>query len=327
MTVISPLDQADLELFCSINGLSDLSPAMVRQQAPDALLMLRNQGRLLARAALWWRQVPELPDERVGLIGHYAEKDSVSAATILSDACRALTLQGCSVAVGPMDGSTWRRYRFLTARGDAPRFFLEPDNPDDWPLHFEAAGFHPLAQFYSSINEDNARCKDRSALMQRLERKGYSLRPLASHDLDAELGRLWQVSREAFRDNFLYVPITEAEFLDLYTPLLAQIRPELVLIMEWHGAPVAFCLALPDLLQARRGEPVDTVVVKSIAVQQAHHGKGLAAVMLARINQSARALGMHRTIHALMHEDNASRLLDRPLMRDFRRYTLYAKPL
>jgi GNAT superfamily N-acetyltransferase len=327
MTVISPVDQTDLELFCSLRGLSDLSPAIVRRHAPDALLMSREQGRLLARASLWWRQVPELSDERVGLIGQYAAQDSRAAATILADACRALAVQGCSVAVGPMDGSTWRSYRLLTERGDAPPFFLEPDNPDDWPLHFETAGFQALAHYYSSINEDNARCKDRTALTKRVEREGYTLRPLASHDMQAELGRLWQLSSEAFRDNFLYVPISEAEFLDIYTPLLAQLRPELVVIMEWHGSPVAFCLALPDLLQAKRGQPVDTVIFKSIAVLQAHHGKGLAAVMLAQINRTARALGMHRTIHALMHEDNASRLLDRPLMRDFRRYTIYARPL
>lgn len=327
MTVISPVDQTDLDLFCSLKGLSDLSPTMVRQHAPDALLMSREQGRLLGRASLWWRQVPELTDERVGLIGHYAVQDGRAAATVLDEACRALAAQGCSVAVGPMDGSTWRRYRLLTERGDAPPFFLEPDNPDDWPLHFERAGFHALAQFYSSINEDNARCKDHSGLIQRLERRGYALRPLASQDMQAELGRLWQLSSAAFSDNFLYVPIAEAEFLALYTPLLAQLRPELVVIMEWHGSPVAFCLALPDLLQAKRGQPVDTVIFKSIAVLQAHRGKGLAAVMLAQINRTARALGMHRTIHALMHEDNASRLLDRPLMRDFRRYTIYARAL
>ena len=327
MTDISPADQADLELFCDLKGLSDLSPSMVLQHGPDAVLMARVQGRLLARASLWWRQAPALRGERVGLIGHYAAQDSRSAIAILDDACRALALQGCSLAVGPMDGSTWRRYRLLVERGDAPPFFLEPDNPDDWPLHFEAAGFRSFARYYSSINEDNARCKDRSGLMQRVERAGYTLRPLSSGDIEAELDRLWQVSSVAFRDNFLYVPISQAEFLELYTPLVRQVKPELVLIMERQGTPVAFCLALPDLLQAKRGQRVDTVIVKSIAVHESHRGKGLAAVMLAQINRTARALGMHRTIHALMQEDNASRLLDRPVMKDFRRYSLYAKAL
>ena len=327
MTLISPLDQTDLDLYCSLKGLSDLSPAHVRQHAPDALLMWRDQDRLLGRASLWWNRVPELPDEQVGLIGHYAAYDSHAATTVLGEACRTLAVQGCSVAIGPMDGSTWRRYRLLSERGAAPPFFLEPDNPDDWPLHFEAAGFHALAQYFSSINEDNAHCKDRSALTERLARRGYVLRALAGQDLEAELRRLWQLTSAAFRDNFLYVPIDEAEFLAMYTPLLAKLSPDLVVIVELRGEPVAFCLAVPDLLQAGRGEPVDTVIVKSIAVLPAHQGKGLAAAMLTRINQTARALGMHRTIHALMHEANASRKLDGALMRDFRRYTLYARAL
>jgi hypothetical protein len=36
--------------------------------------------------------------------------------------------------------------------------------------------------------------------------------PLATHDLAAELGRLWRLSREAFRDNLLDAPIGDAEF-------------------------------------------------------------------------------------------------------------------
>lgn len=327
MKVITTSDQAGLDLFCSLKGLSDLSPAMVRQHAPDMLLMSLDQGRLLARASLWWSHVPDHSADRLGLIGHYAVQDSHAAAAVLAESCRKLAEHGCSLAVGPMDGSTWRRYRLLTERGEEPPFFLEPDNPDDWPIHFEAAGFQTFAQYYSSINKNNARCKDRSALMMRLEQAGYCLRSIANGEIEADLDRLWQLSSEAFKDNFLYTPITKAEFMGLYTPLMAQIRPELVLIMEWQGAPVAFCLALPDLLQARRGQPMDTVVVKSLAVQQPHRGKGLAAVMLAQINRTARSLGMHRTIHALMHEENPSRLLDGAVMQDFRRYTLYARPL
>lgn len=327
MTMDFLIDQADLDLFCSLKGLSELSPATVRQHAPDLLLMLQDQGRLLGRASLWWKQVPDHGADRLGLIGHYAVQDSRTAAAILAESCRILAAHGCSLAVGPMDGSTWRRYRLLTGRGEEPPFFLEPDNPDDWPALFETAGFHTLARYYSSINEDNARCKDRSALMVRLEQAGYHMRPLASDDIDADLDRLWQLSSEAFKDNFLYTAITRAEFLELYKPLLGRMRPELVLIMEWHGTPIAFCLALPNLLQAQRGQPVDTIIVKSLAVQQSHRGKGLPAVLLAQINRTARGLGMHRTIHALMHEDNPSRLLDRAVMRDFRCYSLYARPL
>ncbi len=327
MTVISTTEHADLDRFCSLKGYADLSPEMVRQHAPDAVLMTSRDGQLQGRSSLWWRHLPEYTGERLGFIGHYAVRDSVSAAEILAGSCRALAVQGCTLAVGPIDGNTWRRYRLITQRGLEPPFFLEPDNPDDWPGHFESAGFHAFARYYSSINEDNARCKDRSNVMNDLEKAGYALRPLATRDVETDLSRLWQLSSAAFKDNLLYTPITESEFHRIYAPLLTRIKPELVLIMEQDATPVAFCLALPDLLRAGRGHPVDTVIVKSIAVRESHRGKGLAALLLSRINRTARALGMHRTIHALMHEDNPSRRLDSDVMRDFRRYTLYARSL
>jgi GNAT superfamily N-acetyltransferase len=327
MTDLYAPEQADLDRFCSLEGYSDLGPDTIRLHAPDAMLMTSRHGDLLGRASLWWRHMPEYRGRRLGFIGHYAVRDSGSAAEILAGSCRALASRGCTLAVGPIDGSTWRRYRFITLRGTERTFFLEPDNPDDWPGHFVSAGFQAFARYYSSINEDNARCEDRSRLMHELGNAGYALRHLATRDVAADLSRLWQLSCEAFQDNLLYTPITEPEFQRIYAPLLTRIRPELVLIMEKEAAPVAFCLALPDLLQAARGSSVDTLIVKSIAVKKSHRGKGLATVLLSQLNRTARALGMHRTIHALMHENNTSRRLDGKLMRDFRRYTLYARSL
>jgi len=326
-TIIPSFSQAELELFCSLPGCSELTPASVMQHSPDAVVITMCQDQLVGRASLWWRQVPDYPSERLGFIGHYAVQDNAAAEALLAECCRGLSAQSCTLAVGPIDGSTWRRYRLLSERGQEPPFFLEPDNPDTWPGHFEAANFYAFAQYYSSINEDNSRGKDRSALTQRVQRAGYKLRSLASEDLEMELKRLWRLSCAAFRNNFLYGPITEGEFRALYAPLIARIRPGLVLLIERQDAPVAFCLAVPDLLQAQRGQAVDTVIIKSLAVLEAHRGKGLGAVLLTHINATARALGMHRTIHALMHADNPSRLLDRPMMRDFRRYTLYARRL
>ncbi len=320
-------DQTDLDIFCSLKGLSELTLASVRLHAPDLLLTDLEQGRLLARASLWWGHVPGHGTDRLGLIGHYAAQDACAGARILDESCRVLAEHGATLAVGPMDGSTWRRYRLLTERGDEPSFLLEPDNPDDWPQHFEATGFQPLAHYYSSINEDNARCPDCSNLQMMLEQEGYTFRPFDSREINAELDRLWQLSCDGFRDNFLYTPITQAEFLGMYRPLLPRVRPELIWIAQWQGSPVAFCMALPNLLQVQHGQPVDTVIIKSLATLEAQRGKGLAAVMLAQINRTARTLGMHRTIHALMHEDNPSRQLNHGLMRDFRGYTLYARSL
>ncbi len=313
--------EADLALFCSLPGLGELTPESVRLQDPDALLALDKAGSLIARASLWWNRVPQYRGERIGLIGHYAAESAPHAAQILSAACAELARHGCTLAVGPMDGNTWRRYRLLTGRGEEPPFFLEPDNPDDWPLHFEAQGFIPLARYYSSLNEDIRRPWPIHPV------SGFAIRPLDLGQIDVELHRIWRMAIASFTGNFLYSPIDETEFGAMYARLLPMVKPDLVLIAERDANPAGFCFAVPDVLQARRGAPVDTFIVKTLAILPEYQGRGLGTVMVARVNEAAAQLGFRRCIHALMHEDNPSRRIGKGFLRDFRRYTLYAKPL
>jgi GNAT superfamily N-acetyltransferase len=319
--MVASIRDADLDQFCALPGLGKLTPENVRVHAPDGVMTLEEDGTLAARASLWWGRVPPYPGERVGLIGHYAAKDAGAAAQILSDACAELARHGCTLAVGPMDGSTWRRYRLLTERGTEPPFFLEPDNPDDWPLHFEALGFAPLAHYYSALNADIQRPWPLPSA------DDFTIRPLDTAHIERELHQLWLMATNAFAGNFLYTPIDESEFHEMYGQLLPMVRPDLVLIAEQGADPVGFCFAIPDVLQARRGMSVDTVIIKTIAILPEHQGKGLGSLLIARVNQAAARLGMCRAIHALMHQTNASRKIGRGFLQDFRRYTLFARPL
>lgn len=317
----TPVHDTDLDQFCALPGLGELNPEKVRVHDPDALMTLEEDGTPVARASLWWKRSPAYSGERIGLIGHYAANDARTSAQILSSACAELARHGCTLAVGPMDGNTWRRYRLLTKRGTEPPFFLEPDNPDDWPLYFEAQGFTPLAHYYSALNEDIRRPWPLRAPT------GFSIRPLDPGRIEQELHQLWLIATSAFAGNFLYTPIEESEFHEMYGQLLPMVRPELVLILEQGDSPAGFCFTIPDVLQARRGVPVDTVIMKTIAVLPEHRGKGLGSLLIARVNEAAARLGMRRCIHALMHETNASRKIGHGFLRDFRRYTLFARPL
>jgi len=323
---IDPGSEA-LVRFCALPGLGELSPQNVQRHAPDDSLLLEKDGTVTARCSLWWRAVPSYPGERVGVLGHYAAVDTEAATQLLHGACERLGASGCTLAVGPMDGSTWRRYRLLTWRGDEPTFFLEPDNPDDWPLHFTSGGFTPFAEYVSSKCDDLDAYPADTLLEARMLEAGYRARPIEMRPIDEELGLLWRLATEAFSRNLLYTPITEEEFRESYTPLLPVVRPELVNIFEHHGEPVGFLFALPDMLQAARHVQVDAVVLKTIGVVPAQQGRGLGNWITDFTFVTARRLGFRRAIFALMHEDNASRRLGRGRMRDIRRYTLFARRL
>ncbi len=110
----------------------------------------------------------------------------------------------------------------------------------------------------------------------------------------------------------------------LFRPYL---RPELVLIAEKENRPVGFMLTVPDLLQARRGQAIDTVILKTVAVDPEQAGGGLGTLLVAHCQDEASRLGYRRAIHALMYEANNSRRISSHTARAIRRYTLFARSL
>jgi GNAT superfamily N-acetyltransferase len=282
----------------------------------------------VASCSLWWGEAPPYGDHTLGLVGSYSASDAAAGRELLDRACAELERRGCTLAVGPMDGSTWGRYRLITERGDEPLFFLEPDNPDDWPDHFRTSGFVPLAEYVSTLVTDLTETDPRmERVAERFAGAGVTIRPFRPYDLDGDLGRIFHVSVRSFEKNLLYTPIPEAVFKAQYAAVAPYVQPELVLIAEREDEPVGFVFAIPDLLRIRRGEPADTVVVKTLAVLPGRAQAGLGKLLLLRAYEAARKSGFTRAIHALMHEDNGSRNLGNETSRVIRRYTLFGKVL
>jgi len=317
------------EQWSRAGDLTPLDPAdLVRHACDEHWILVGNNGETVGRCSLWWRRTPPLPGHQLGIIGHYAVRDAMSAHRLLKHACEQLAARGCTLAVGPMDGNTWRRYRLITERGSEPVFFLEPDNPDDWPRHFLEAGFTPLARYSSAINGDLGREDPRmEEVGARLSAQGVRIRPLDLRRLEDDTHCIYTLSRSSFQSNFLYAPIDEAEFNVRYRTMLRLVRPEMVLIAELGERPIGFLFALPDLLQARRGQAIDTVILKTVAVVPEHAGAGLGSLLIARAHEIARKLGYTRVIHALMIETNHSRKISCHYAHTIRRYTLFARTL
>jgi GNAT superfamily N-acetyltransferase len=325
---VQVLDEADRRRFCSVPGPAATTPEALARQRPDSLWLLADGEEVAARCAVWWQNTPPHAGHRLGLVGHYFATTAEAGVEALRLACAELAARACTLAVGPMDGSTWQRYRLITERRDEPVFFLEPDNPDDWPGHFAGAGFTPLAQYYSAVNDDLERADPRvPAVAARWESERVTFRPLDPDRFEDELCRIHALSLESFEGNFLYTRLGEEEFVGQYRGLRPHVVPELVLLAERDGLLVGYLFAVPDLLQARRGQPVDTVIAKTMAVHPGCGGGGLGTLLMARTHEAARRLGYRRVIHALMHQANPSRKISGHGARLIRRYTLFARPL
>jgi len=300
-----------------------MSTASINDMGED--LRLQEGG---ADVSLWWTQVPPMEGERLGVIGRFAAGTEAEATAVLARACEELKARGCTLAVGPMNGNTWRSYRLVTEAGEEPPFLMEPVNPPEWPVWWRAAGFGPLAEYYSSATEDLVTRDARvDGVAARMRAAGVTVRTFRLEEFEAELERIYEVSVVSFQSNYLYTPLPKEAFLAQYRAIRERVRPELVLLAEQAGQPVGYVFAVPDYAQAARGAQVTTVIVKTLAVLPGRQHAGLGAWLLAEVHAAARELGFTRAIHALMHETNKSRNLSAHYAKTIRRYTLFSKKL
>ncbi|MDH4181295.1 MAG: N-acetyltransferase [Betaproteobacteria bacterium] len=307
---------------CEVAGGADTVPA------DASLRALAEDGTALASCALWWRATPLHQGKRTGLIGRYRCADARGGEMLIARACAVLARHGCEFALGPMDGSTWDAYRFVTLRGAAPRFFLEPDNDDDWPRQFARCGFAPVAHYVSALQEDLRVEETRSGRVgARLAREGVLVRSIDPRRLGEELQRLHALVMAGFRSQPYFTPIGERAFAQRFAALLPVLRPEIVLVAERSRLPVALFLALPDLEQARRGERVDTAIVKTVVALPGRAYAGVAHLLAARATAVAREAGFSRAVHALMRAGNASANWSARSGATLRRYALFGRPL
>jgi GNAT superfamily N-acetyltransferase len=333
MVTLQPVEVksiGQLAQFCNIPGLPILDLEAVKRHNADAHWMIIDKAdNISARCSLWWQNVPTYPKQGLGVIGHYAAQNATSAAELLKLAEEQLAAQNCTLAVGPMDGNTWRSYRLVVERDSEPPFFLEPDNPDDWSAHFTENGFSTFSEYFSTLNPDLSQPQpDLARITERIQQRGIYLRPFNPDHFDQELSRIYNVSLSSFSQNFLYTPIDLAEFMSAYQPIRTFIRPELILIAEHNEQTVGFLFALPDLFQARRRETVNTVIIKTVAVHPDYQMLGLGNLLVARAETIAHELGYKRAIHALMNQGNSSRKISqRHETRQIRRYALFSKSL
>ncbi len=336
------LYSVDAASFANAVSLPRIEMQTLTRQQPDALLVLvEPEGVARARCALWWRNVPTYPDEQLGLIGHYHAADDEAARMLLQAACSMLQSNGCTLAIGPMNGNTWEKYRFVIEAGDEPPFLLEPTNPPAFPLHFTRAGFAVLATYISSLVPDlqtavAARADRRVARTAQLMREtGITLRHLTDGDVNdprlshAFLQQVYHFSVAAFQHNYLYQLISEEAFFDMHGALLAQVRlvPELIWIAEKQGAMVGLLFGIPDWQQVQRGTPVDTVIGKTLAVDTAYGGLGVGGLLVDCFQMAALQLGYRRSLHALMVDGNRCVHIGAQYKHTIRRYALFARPL
>ncbi len=321
---LDPHDEGHLRAFRSLDRAGSGSPAPPPGGA--TLLVARRDEPPLARASIRVVEGLARAPGRTGVIGHYEARDADAGVALLRESLARLGEADVDRVVGPMDGTTWDRYRLALPRDRGPDpapFLSEPTNPPEYPAHFEAAGLRPVERYVSQEIRDLGALEERTReAAAGLRERGIRLVALDPARFDEALAELYRLSRSAFADNPYYSPIGLDRFRTLYEPMEPVLDPELVLIARGpDDDAVGFVLAFPDLLDPA-GRPT-RVIVKSLAVEPDRRGLGLGSVLVHEVHRRAAERGYRSAIHALTHVDNDSRRIGDHGGAVFRQYALY----
>lgn len=307
----------------------DVLPAGSARQR--CFMILGDDGKPRARVAaehtdLVWR------NQRVGLLGYYEAIESatsIDCQQLLDAACAYLTTLGCEIAIGPVNSSTWGRYRFNEANHTRP-FLLDVDHPDRYPGQWRNAGFVPVERYLSYLFEkDQILFNEKSngnadGYRRRLAGRGITVESVQPGAFEADLNGIHTLCLEAFTANPLFTPIDFEAFANLYRPAVALVDPRWTLIARNRDGDISgFAFAYPDLFDPEGS----TLIVKTVATKPGRETQGLGIWLTRCLHAQARASGMTRVIHALMHEHNSPTLAGAAAASVHRRYLLLGKPL
>ena len=304
---------------------------------PSQYLFAMYEGKLTARCSIWTDTKLLLPpgaeqlslagniDVRLGYIGHYAANSVKAGLELLELALAELKRKGCNFVIGPIDGSTWKRYRLISESSPEPVFALEPVNPMSWNNHFQLAGFSGIKTYGSSLNKDlKSKDPEVKTIKSRLTKQGVKLRSLDIENLQHDLEGIHRVTMDAMRDNFLFSPVDKASFLKEQMKLTALADPELVVVAERADKIVGYLFSYPDLLGI---EIPQRLIMKTIARDPDEKLKGLGRLLFQETHTRAYEKGFREAIHALYATGNTASEICHFYGEQIRSYALYGKAL
>jgi GNAT superfamily N-acetyltransferase len=323
-----PDDADGMGAFRTLERPAPYGPARLPSEDAHLLVAERKDtpvARLSYRVAHGLHGAPAL----TGVIGHYEADEDRAGVALLHEAVTHLGQAGAELVVGPMDGTTWGRYRLaLPSPGadDPPPFLTEPVNPPEYPAQFEEAGFAPVSHYESRLIADLASLEERTREAEdRMAAAGYLIAPMNAGRFGGTMDALYDLSLRAFADNPFFSPIRRDAFQAMYDPVRSFLDPELVLLAhDAEDRVLGFVFGFPDLLEAGEGRP-RRVVVKSLAVDHAARSAGMGALLVHELHRHAARRGYESAIHALMHVDNPSLRISRHGGEVYRRYALFGR--
>ncbi|RKG74874.1 N-acetyltransferase [Corallococcus terminator] len=257
----------------------------------------------------------EVHGTKEGFFGLFECVNDAGIARGLLDAASAwLKARGIDRVLGPANFSSNQDWGLLVEGFDTPPALMMPYNPTYYLGLLETCGFTKAKDLWAYELSSSAEPPEKVArIAEKIrQREGVTVRPVNLKDFPAEVARIKEIYNSAWEKNWGFIPFTEREFDHMAKEMKAIVRPELVLIAEVKGEPVAFSMTLPDANPAFKaangrlttfGLPIGLakLVLASrrlkrlrlltLGIKEGYRRRGLDAILYLDTLRTAKALG------------------------------------
>lgn len=321
-----------------------------------SLFLATRDGEIVGRAAaINDPQYNQFHNTETGFFGMFESIDDPSVAGALLDAASTwVDAKGMKQLLGPVNFSFNHDCGVLLNCYDQPPTMMMAYNPPYYPRLLEANGMVKAKDLWSfELSTAVAPTEKVVRIAEKLRaRDSVRIRPIRLDRLSEEVSRIKAVYNAMLEKNWGFVPMSDDEFdfIAARLRLLVQIRPELFLIAEIRGEPVAFSLTVPDsniAIKAAQGRltrfglplglarmlwaarSIDRLRVLLFGIKPGYRRRGLDALLYLETLHAARRLGYQIAEIGWISEDDhlLNRAIESMGARRYKTYRLYERPV
>ena len=325
----------EIQKYVMENNISQEESQKIMIERPSEIVIFTDENNNIGGSLHLWHNRPDYNGRKTSYIGNVNiyEKYRKDEEQLFNKVFEELKKEGIETIIGPLNGTTWNTYRYVTEKGSRRQFLLEPWNEDYSVSLFEKLDFKHLAGYISTVME-GMNSDGRKNLNKKIEKlkkfdyyKDIRVESAENKDLLTVLNKVYDLTVEAFKNNFLYSKLEREIFLKMYLSYEDKIIKKFFKMLYLKDELIGYVFGIPDYTELGYKGKIDTIILKTIAVSPEYNGKGMGYILINSRIEEAEKEGYENVIYALMHESNVSKNIGLLLGNVLRKYTLFIKEL
>lgn len=290
------------------------------------LFLAYDNGRVAGRIAAVINDTHnEYWHENAGFFGFFeCINDPRIARELFKSAQTYLKSAGAAFMRGPFNPSSNHTCGLLIDNYDKRPFIMMPYNFDYYPTLIENAG---LRKTKDLLAFERTQAHQYSPRMQKIldrlnKRSGITLRPINIKNFEQEVMAVKEIYNASWAKNWGFLPIGDAEILNMGRELKPILVPALTAIAEQNGQKIGFYISIPDMnavLRHLRGsfknplgalralwawKKLKECRLIMLGVAPEHRGKGAELMLIDHIIKNGTARGWQKAELSWILEDN-----------------------